>query len=54
MKYYVIQIKMPNFAILIKITMGRGDRRTKKGKISNGSYGKARPKKEKKFQVKQA
>jgi ribosomal small subunit protein bTHX len=34
--------------------MGRGDRRTKKGKISNRSYGKTRPRKEKKFQVKQA
>lgn len=25
--------------------MGRGDRRTKKGKITKGSFGKSRPKK---------
>ncbi len=29
--------------------MGRGDRRTKKGKISSRSYGNVRPKKEKKY-----
>ncbi|NEQ96946.1 MAG: 30S ribosomal protein THX [Cyanothece sp. SIO2G6] len=28
--------------------MGRGDRRTRQGKISNGSYGKVRPRKKKK------
>lgn len=28
--------------------MGKGDRRTKKGKIFNGSYGKSRPKKDNK------
>jgi 30S ribosomal protein S31 len=28
--------------------MGKGDKRTRKGKIWNGSYGKARPKKPKK------
>lgn len=25
--------------------MGKGDKRTKKGKITNGSYGKSRPRK---------
>ncbi|HRD08510.1 MAG TPA: 30S ribosomal protein THX [Saprospiraceae bacterium] len=28
--------------------MGRGDKRSRKGKISQGSYGKARPRKAKK------
>lgn len=28
--------------------MGKGDRRTRRGKIYNGSYGKTRPRKEKK------
>lgn len=28
--------------------MGRGDKRTKKGKISKGSFGKSRPAKKKK------
>ncbi len=28
--------------------MGKGDRKTKKGKIIKGSYGKTRPKKKKK------
>lgn len=28
--------------------MGKGDRRTKRGKINRGSYGKSRPRKEKK------
>jgi 30S ribosomal protein S31 len=32
--------------------MGRGDKRTKRGKISNRSYGKSRPRKEKKVIVK--
>ncbi len=29
-------------------TLGKGDRRTRKGKIYNGSYGKTRPHREKK------
>jgi len=29
--------------------MGKGDKRTKRGKIVNGSYGKSRPKKNKKI-----
>jgi len=28
--------------------MGRGDKKTKKGKINKGSFGKSRPKKKKK------
>ena len=32
--------------------MGKGDRRTKRGKIVNGSYGNARPKKNKKLKEK--
>lgn len=32
--------------------MGKGDRRTKRGKIVNGSYGKSRPKKSKKRKIK--
>jgi 30S ribosomal protein S31 len=36
------------FALQKKITMGRGDKRTKRGKISNRSYGKSRPRKDKK------
>jgi 30S ribosomal protein S31 len=28
--------------------MGRGDKKTKKGKINNGSFGKSRPAKKKK------
>ncbi|HMS97993.1 MAG: 30S ribosomal protein THX [Saprospiraceae bacterium] len=31
--------------------MGRGDRRSRRGKISSGSYGKARPHKAKKVVV---
>ena len=31
--------------------MGKGDKRTKKGKIISGSYGKARPKKSNKPKV---
>ncbi|MDO9264336.1 MAG: 30S ribosomal protein THX [Desulfosalsimonadaceae bacterium] len=27
--------------------MGKGDKRTKRGKINNGTYGKTRPKKKK-------
>jgi|GEM_PF-771368 len=34
-------------AIKISIHMGRGDARTKRGKISRGSHGKSRPKLEK-------
>jgi 30S ribosomal protein S31 len=29
--------------VLKKITMGRGDKKTKKGKIFKGSFGKSRP-----------
>lgn len=32
--------------------MGKGDRRTRKGKISNGSYGKVRPRKSNKAKQK--
>ncbi|KAL7607493.1 30S ribosomal protein S31, mitochondrial [Lactuca sativa] len=32
------------------VLCGRGDKRTKKGKIFKGSYGNSRPKKEKKIQ----
>lgn len=32
--------------------MGKGDRKTKKGKIFSGSYGNARPKKSKKRKIK--
>ncbi len=32
--------------------MGKGDRKTRRGKIVNGSYGKARPKKSKKRKLK--
>jgi 30S ribosomal protein S31 len=32
--------------------MGRGDRRTKRGKIWRGSHGKTRPKKKKKCKAK--
>ena len=31
--------------------MGRGDKKTKKGKINKGSFGKSRPAKKKKKQV---
>jgi 30S ribosomal protein S31 len=31
------------FVSKINITMGRGDKRTKRGKISIGSFGKSRP-----------
>ena len=31
--------------------MGRGDKKTKKGKITKGSFGKSRPKKKKKKQM---
>lgn len=34
--------------------MGRGDKRSKKGKIRNGSYGKRRPGKKKKARAKAA
>ena len=33
----------PTFALLINIIMGRGDKKTKKGKIFKGSFGKSRP-----------
>lgn len=35
---------------LAPILCGRGDKKTKKGKIFKGSYGNSRPKKEKKIQ----
>ncbi|KAE8645652.1 hypothetical protein Csa_020557 [Cucumis sativus] len=35
---------------LVPILCGRGDKRTKRGKRFKGSYGNARPKKEKKIQ----
>ncbi|NEO34731.1 MAG: 30S ribosomal protein THX [Symploca sp. SIO3C6] len=34
--------------------MGRGDRRTRQGKVKNGSYGKVRPRKRKKSTAEQA
>lgn len=34
--------------------MGKGDRRTRKGKIFRGSYGKTRPKKKNKNKKKEA
>ncbi|HEY57956.1 MAG TPA: 30S ribosomal protein THX [Anaerolineae bacterium] len=34
--------------------MGKGDRRTRRGKIWRGSYGKSRPKKKKKVKKQQA
>ena len=33
--------------------MGKGDRRTRRGKIFKGSYGKSRPRKKKKQQAQQ-
>jgi 30S ribosomal protein S31 len=33
----------PNLRILKNINMGRGDAKTKKGKIFKGSFGKTRP-----------
>lgn len=35
-----------NFVIQLNyITMGKGDKKSKRGKINNGSYGKRRPRK---------
>ncbi len=42
---------MPIFATLKIYYMGRGDRRTRKGKIFAGSFGNARPAREKKSEV---
>ena len=39
-KLYLIQTKMER-----RRFMGKGDRRTRRGKIFRGSYGKSRPKK---------
>jgi len=36
------------FLEILVLSMGKGDKRTRKGKRVNGSYGKARPKKNKK------
>ncbi len=33
-----------HFGLFGRFTVGRGDRRTKKGKISRGTFGKSRPK----------
>ena len=44
-------IKILIFAILNNLTMGKGDIKTKRGKIINGSFGVSRPHKEKKTAV---
>jgi len=38
----------------ILITMGKGDMKTKRGKITRGTYGKTRPKKKKKEKAQKA
>ncbi|KAJ8763566.1 hypothetical protein K2173_002449 [Erythroxylum novogranatense] len=43
-------LSSPPSSTLVPILCGRGDKRTKKGKRFNGSYGNARPKKEKKIE----
>lgn len=45
-------IKKPNFAG--KKIMGKGDRKTRRGKIFAGTYGKYRPRKKKKKQKTEA
>ena len=48
-------LQLEKFIIIKKIIMGRGDKKTKKGKIFKGSFGKsrpARPAKEKKAEEK--
>lgn len=41
------RVGLPSSSAAAPFVCGRGDKKTKKGKRSNGSYGKARPKKEK-------
>jgi 30S ribosomal protein S31 len=43
-----------NFKRLKKFLMGKGDVKTKKGKISKGSFGKARPARKKKKEPKKS
>lgn len=48
----LLQIMLPTFVTLYKslIIMGKGDVKSKKGKIWRGSYGKKRPAKDKKVE----
>jgi 30S ribosomal protein S31 len=47
--FIIIVIYFLQLAPLNKNTMGRGDKKTKKGKIFKGSFGKSRPADEKKI-----
>lgn len=50
MLFYIYRTFFVNveFNKIVDFAMGKGDKRTRKGKIVNGSYGKSRPKKNKK------
>ena len=44
----IVSALLQKFLTLKNITMGRGDKKTKKGKIFKGSFGKSRPAKKSK------
>jgi len=52
--FLIFTIHSKNFKYQILIIMGRGDKKTKKGKIFQGSFGKSRPHKTKKKAAKKS